>query len=133
MPKPRSEPEIPATRAIQIAALIAIALVALPEINRQLTGSDAPTATNPIAAVAWAQSNCWPGLALKSTSARIDADLLLEMAASFESDRNRRGIESACANAVHMGKDAADPRTMPQYSGERPSYAARVEQDVAAN
>lgn len=108
--------------ALTVSAGAAAALFVLAGLNREFAGADVMAANNPVAAVAWAQAHCYSGLALISPDARTDAEVLLDVAAGFESARNRRGIEAACADAVRFGTPALNPRSLPSYTGEPALY-----------
>jgi hypothetical protein len=110
--------------AVIAVATAAAALVAISQINRELAGTDVLAANNPVAAVAWAQAHCYSGLSLKVPEARTQTEVLLEVAAGFENTRDRRGIRSACDDAIRFGKPAINPRTLPSYTGEAPLYEA---------
>jgi hypothetical protein len=105
-------------RALAVSATTAAAILALSLINGEGAGPAVTAANNPAAAVAWAQANCYSGLVLKTSAARTEADILLDVAADFESERTRRGIKLACDDALRLGKAAIDPSSLPKNTGE---------------
>lgn len=113
--------------AAAAAAVSAGTLAGLPHLLGPGEGADTHSLRDAIAAAAWAQSHCDTGLTLNERATTIDRDALLERAAVFETERERRGTAVACTSALQAAQHAIEPRFMWQA---RDWIASR---DVAAN
>jgi hypothetical protein len=50
----------------------------------------------PVAALAWAQTNCDPALKLRQVTPRVQAEDLFRVAAKYDAERNAHGSARAC-------------------------------------
>jgi hypothetical protein len=57
-------------------------------------------ASLPIAAFAWAQTNCDSTLSMHPGTPRIQAEDLMRVAATYDADRAARGVTLACQRAL---------------------------------
>ena len=54
---------------------------------------------NPAAVLAWAKANCFNGLELAANAPRTQMEIILQVAAVYDSESRRRGITDVCADA----------------------------------
>lgn len=57
---------------------------------------------HPAAVVAWAQTRCGPGLALRSSAPRAHAEDVMTVAAAYEADLRYRSREAVCSDALRV-------------------------------
>ncbi len=101
----------------QAITLPVAVLVMIWAVDREIAGEDVLAANNPVASAAWAQSNCHRGLIIASDAAPSQAEILLDVAAGFESERSHKGAAAACRKALRFARKAVDPRSLPSDSG----------------
>lgn len=61
---------------------------------------------HPAAVLAWAQTRCGQGLALRASTPRAHAEDIMTVAAAYESDLRYRSLDAVCADALRVAGPA---------------------------
>jgi hypothetical protein len=91
---------MPSLGSTSASVLIAAGLAGVwAQTTAKRIGLDGPAL--PVAAFAWAQANCDPALTLRQGTPRVQAEDLFRVAATYDAERNARGLARACWLAQH--------------------------------
>lgn len=124
------------TASIVAALAVLVSVTGLaPGLTATAGGKDrfAP-AEHPVAVLAWAKANCYPGLALREGAHPTHPEILLEVAGAFETARTWRKIADLCHDALVMAEGVAARDTLPDATGERALFEhPRRAADVASS
>ena len=83
---------------------------------------------NPAAVLAWAKANCFNGLELAADAPRTQMEIILQVAAAYDSESRRRGVADVCAEAFAATASITARGSSPAGRGERAVYGqVRIE------
>lgn len=105
---------------IAVAGLATLCL-SLAAVDPPMVRSWQANVAHPVAALAWAQSNCASDLQLVPGTPRLQAEDFLTMTGDLAALDAQRGRKAACSAAIAAARDVAVDRAglaAPQASGE---------------
>lgn len=89
------------------AALVAYWTTLAPSPDKDVRVSGRTQPVHPVAALAWAQTNCGLQAVLKPGTPRLQAEDFIAMTAELDARRNAAGAASVCQQAIRLALPVA--------------------------